>query len=56
MAAYADGVMHAAERRLLLHVNSKPGFGGIEFERLEAMVCAGQYYEQGQRPRARIPR
>jgi len=56
MAAYADGVMHAAERRLLLHVNSHLGFSAIEFERLEAMVRAGRHFEQGQRPRAQSAR
>ena len=56
MAAYADGVMHAAERRLLLHVNSQLGFSAVEFERLEAMVRAGRHFEQGQRPRAQSTR
>ncbi|MEJ2552664.1 MAG: co-chaperone DjlA [Gammaproteobacteria bacterium] len=56
MAAYADGVMHAAERRLLLHVSSRLGFSAAEFERLEAMVRAGRHFEQGQRPRAQAAR
>lgn len=56
MAAYADGVMHAAERRLLLHVSQQLGFSAAEFERLEAMVRAGRHFEQGQRPRAQAAR
>lgn len=46
MAAYADGVMHAAERRLLLRVNNQLGFAASEFERLETMVRAGRHFEQ----------
>jgi DnaJ like chaperone protein len=56
MAAYADGVMHAAERRLLLNINSQLGFSAVEFERLEAMVRAGRHFEHGQRPRAQSAR
>ena len=58
MAAYADGVMHTAERRLLLHVNSQLGFSAVEFERLETMVRAGRHFEQGRRAQAqgaRVP-
>lgn len=39
-AAYADGVMHAAERRLLLRVAAELGFSAAEFDRLEAMIRA----------------
>ena len=56
MAAYADGVMHAAERRLLLHVNSQLGFTAGEFDRLAAMVRAGRHFEQGPRARAQAAR
>ena len=47
MAAYADGVMHAAERRLILHINDRLGFGAAELGRLEAMVSAGRRFEEG---------
>jgi DnaJ like chaperone protein len=47
LAAYADGVMHAAERRLILHINVQLGFSAAEFERLEAMVRAGRRFEEG---------
>ena len=54
LAAYADGVMHAAERRLILHVNAQLGFSAAELERLEAMVRAGRRFEErhGQRTQA----
>ncbi len=52
MAAYADGVMHATERRILLHISGRLGFSAAEFEGLENMVRAGQRFEQGYRPRA----
>lgn len=51
MAAYADGTVHAAERRILLHVNRRLGFNAVEFERFETMVRAGRRFEQN-RPRA----
>lgn len=56
MAAYADGVMHAAERRLILHINDRLGFGAAELERLEAMVSAGLRFEQGHGHRTQTAR
>jgi DnaJ like chaperone protein len=56
MTAYADGVMHAAERRLLQHISRQLGFSAREFERLETMVRAGRHFEQGQRPRVQAAR
>lgn len=53
MAAYADGVMHPAEHRLLLHINERLGFTAAEFKRLEAMVRAGRHFEGGQGQRAK---
>ena len=55
MAAYADGTMHAAERRILLHINAQLGFSAAEFENLESMVRAGRRFDQGHRPRAQRP-
>lgn len=49
MAAYADGTLHAAERRILLHINAQLGFAAAEFEHLEAMVRAGRRFDQGYR-------
>jgi DnaJ like chaperone protein len=37
-AAYADGVLHPAERELLLHVFAQLGFSRHEFDHLEALV------------------
>jgi DnaJ like chaperone protein len=51
MAAYADGTMHAAERRILLHVSQQLGFTAVEFEHFEAAVRAGKRFEEGYRPR-----
>jgi len=43
-AALADGVIHAAERKMLLHVATRIGFSVTDFEQLEAMLhAAGQY-------------
>jgi len=43
-AALADGVIHAAERKLLLHVATRIGFSVADFEQLESMIrAAGQY-------------
>jgi len=55
MAAYADGTMHAAERRILLHINSQLGFSAAEFDNLETMVRAGRRFQEGSRPRAQRP-
>jgi len=43
-AALADGIIHAAERKLLLHVATRIGFSVAEFEQLEAMLRASGYY------------
>jgi DnaJ like chaperone protein len=56
MAAYADGVMHTAERRLLQHISQQLGFSVVEFERLETMVRAARRFEQGYRPRVQSAR
>jgi len=52
-AAYADGELHPAEKKLLLHVFGVLGFSRHEFDHLEAMVRAvngqgGGYSAQGQ--------
>jgi len=39
-AAYADGVMHEAERHLLMHICAQLGFSHTEFSVLEGMVRA----------------
>jgi len=46
-AALADGVFHAAERKLLLHVATRIGFTVPEFEQLEAMMHAAGSYQSG---------
>ena len=44
-AALADGVIHAAERKLLLHVATRIGFSHTDFEQLEAMLRAAGSYQ-----------
>lgn len=56
MAAYADGSVHAAERRLLQHISFQLGFDAGEFEMIENMVRAGRRFDGGYRPRAQSPR
>lgn len=52
-AAYADGVMHPAERRLLLQVGAELGFSPTEFGQLEAMIRVAHDFGAGrQRPAA----
>lgn len=46
-AAYADGVMHPAERVLLLRVSGELGFSVAEFGQLEAMLAAARGFEAG---------
>lgn len=46
-AAYADGVMHPAERKLLLRVSADLGFSVAEFNRLESMIVAARTFESG---------
>lgn len=49
-AALADGVMHDAERRLLLKIFAALGFSAEDFSRLEAMIRGGQQYHPGGPP------
>lgn len=53
-ACYADGAVHAEERRVLLHICDRLGFSRAEFAHLEALVRAAQEFAgaQGQRPGA----
>ena len=46
-AAYADGLMHPAERHLLLKVSAELGFSAAEFEQLEAMIRAAHEFGAG---------
>lgn len=46
-AAYADGEMNPAERRLLLTICEELGFSSFEFDRLDAMVRAEQHAARG---------
>lgn len=48
-AAYADGALDAAERKLLLQVCDELGFSTLDFDRLEAMVRAEQHAARGGR-------
>lgn len=50
-AAYADGVLHADERTLLLHVFELLGFSQHEFDHLDAMVRAARGAGGGYAPR-----
>ncbi len=45
-AAFADGQIHSAERRVLLHICDQLGFSRAEFERLLAMIGAEYRYQQ----------
>jgi DnaJ like chaperone protein len=51
MAAYADGAMHSAERRILLQISQHLGFMAIEFAHFEAAVRAGRRFAESHRPR-----
>src|SRR3569623_218667 len=46
-AAYADGVMHAAERKLLLRVRAELGITAREIERLENMIRVAHEFGAG---------
>lgn len=46
-AAYADGRVHAQERRILEHVCRRLGVSRHELEQLETLVQAGLHYRQG---------
>lgn len=46
-AAYADGELNPAEKKLLLTICSELGFSTLEFDRLDAMVRAEQHAATG---------
>ena len=46
-AAYADGSIHPAERKMLLHICARLGFSVQEYESLEAMIGAQRHYAGG---------
>jgi len=46
-AAYADGQLDSAERKLLLMICDALGFSAIDFDRLDAMVRAEQHAAKG---------
>ena len=46
-AAYADGELHPAERRSLLHICQRLGFPASDYARLEAMIGAERQYRAG---------
>ncbi len=48
-AAYADGQIHPAQRRVLLQVCDQLGFSRAEFERLLAMIGAEYRYQKSSR-------
>ena len=48
-AAYADGVLHREERRILLNICEQLGFSRQDFERLDDMVRAEQRFGRGRR-------
>jgi len=47
LAAYADGALDPAERKLLLHICDVLGFSAADFERLDAMVRAEHHAARG---------
>ncbi len=47
VAAYADGVLHPAERQLLLQICDRLGFSRYEFSVLDAMTRANRRYRAG---------
>jgi len=59
-SAYADGVMDAAERQVLLQICERLGYSHFEFERLDAMVRAARGFHgaggtAGPRPSVNLP-
>jgi DnaJ like chaperone protein len=46
-AAYADGSVHAEERRILEHVCRRLGVSRHELHQLESLIQAGLHYRQG---------
>jgi len=53
-AGYADGVMHQAEKKLLLHIASQLGFSQEEFAQLESMIRAGFSGGEGVSPEQKL--
>lgn len=55
-AAYADGSVHAEERKILEHVCRRLGMSKHELQQLESLVQAGRHYREsaGAPPKARI--
>jgi len=49
-AGYADGVLHQAEKKLLLHIAAQLGFSHEEFSQLESMIRAGFSGADGDSP------
>ena len=54
-AAYADGVLNAAEKKLLLEIFAALGFSRSEFHHLEAMVRAARSWGGGSRAAEQEP-
>ncbi|MGE0081919.1 MAG: co-chaperone DjlA [Thiohalomonadaceae bacterium] len=54
-AAYADGQLDAAERRLLLHIGESLGFSAHEFEHLEALVRFAREFAGTEAPPRQAP-
>jgi len=46
-AAYADGTLHAQERRILEHIRERLGFSAAEFSHLEALVRNARHFAGG---------
>lgn len=46
-AAYADGLLHPAERNLLLHISERLGFSRREFDDLERVAKVGRQFRGG---------
>lgn len=46
-AAYADGELHAEEKKILLHICDHLGFTRAEFDSLETLIRTGGYYRAG---------
>lgn len=47
-AAYADGELHAAEKKILLHICDHLGFTRAEFDSLETLIRTGRYNRTSQ--------
>ena len=52
-AAFADGVLHQGEERILLHICGKLGISRLEYERLKAILLAQQRFTGGDYGRRR---